>query len=337
MDKVIIDQGHLLLLWDEIISNGNVRETFLDIIQDYIDVTNNHNDKARATVDKLKSTSNRLREFIDSTYQTPLYPDDIDYDFYVGFMNYLISKYKVQNSSFFKYCDIIGTILSWALDEGHHESLAYKKGYAKVKKTYKTNESKREPLTKSELNKLEALDLSSDPAKDNHRDVFLYKVYLCLRYEDLKNLEKFNIKELVTDDGGRVKVFQYFSNKDKKTKQIGIGPKCEKLLQKRPLEDIKLISPQKFNEQLRSICKLAGIDTPVTKHIFYGKDVKTVTVPKWKTISSHISRHTHATIATMSGLNEAEVRILTEHNSKSLDRYINPQEIEVKRKGAQLF
>jgi|GEM_PF-4055631 len=335
--QVIIDKEHLLKLWEEILANSSSREAFIDIFRHYIDISTSHNDKASATINKLKSTFVRVREYIKATYHKMLYPDDIDYSFYVGLMNYLISKYNVQNSSFFKYCDIIGTVLSWSLEEGHHESLAYKKGYAKIKKTYKASESKREPLTKNELAKIETLDLSNDPIKDNHRDIFLYKVYLCLRYEDLKYLDNANIKELQTDDGRKVKMFQYFSNKDMKTKQIGIGPKCEALLKKRSLADIKLISSQKFNEQLRSICKLAGIDTPVIKHIFYGKDVKTVTLPKWKTISSHISRHTHATIATMSGLNESEVRILTEHNSKSLERYINPQELEVKRKGAELF
>jgi integrase len=336
LNKKVIDRYALQLIWDEVLKPKEKDKNILDVFSDYIDQGIQNKDKTKATLDKVSSIRTKLEEYFKSSSIQNTSIEIIDYDFFISFMNYLIDKHEIQNSTYFKYCDIIGTVLNWGLDNSYHNSIAYKKAISKVKKAFRVESEKREPLTIEEVQKLESLDLSNNPIMDNHRDVFLYKIYLCLRFEDLKEVKKGIIKT-VESNGGLIETIEYYSNKEKRNKIMVIGPKCKALMNKRPIQTIKLVSAQIYNKKLKELCRIAGIESPVVQRVYYGKTRKETTTPKWQTISSHISRHTYATIASTSGMSEAEVREMTGHKSSALDRYINPNTLATKVKGAELF
>lgn len=147
-------------------------------------------------------------------------------------------------------------------------------------------ESKKDFLTEYDLKKIEAIvpDLNADYAKI--AKMFLFSCYTGLRFSDAMNLEKMEIKK---NDSG---LGLYFSQrKTKELNYIPLLPEAVKLLLE--VKGLKYTN-QYYNRTLKSIGEVAGIKTSIT---------------------SHLARHTFATIGLNKGIKMEVMQSLLGHSN----------------------
>ena len=151
-------------------------------------------------------------------------------------------------------------------------------------------------LTMDELeliNSLESYQLG--PKLDNIRDWLLISCLTGQRISDFMKFNKDNIREV---DG--IKVIDVFQKKGDKSVTIPLLDPVLEIMKKYNGDFPKKLSDQKYNDYVKEVVKLAGID-----EIVYGGVVKIIPgkgkrkvmgeYPRYELISSHIGRRSFAT------------------------------------------
>ena len=152
---------------------------------------------------------------------------------------------------------------------------------------------RREALTSDELQRIAALVLSTRRLT-HARDVFLFACYTGLSFADLHGLKP----EHIVTDAGKMYVSKRrakLPDNEPDTVIPLIAPAIEILKQYQTADRcLPVYTNQKYNEFLKEIAALAGIE---------------------KTLTSHVARHTFATVALDAGLPIEVVSKLLGHNS----------------------
>ena len=149
-------------------------------------------------------------------------------------------------------------------------------------------------LNTDEIDRIFNLDLSNNPRLDNVRDIFIIGLWTGLRISDFKRLDISNIKD---------EVITITTQKTNKKVGIGMHPQLRAVLDKRNGEFPKMISDQKFNEYVKEVVKLAGIDEETEGRKLVSVEIDGVPkqrkvrgiYEKWELVSSHSCRRSFAT------------------------------------------
>lgn len=147
------------------------------------------------------------------------------------------------------------------------------------------------------------------------RDLFVVGCLTALRYSDYSTLTCENFQgEFI------VKV----TKKTSKKVIIPVHDYITEIYKRYDGEISKGLSIQHFNRYVKKICKLVGIEDPITFTYTRGGNLVTETHPKWKLISSHTARRSAATNLYLTGrLKTYEIMAITGHTTeKSFFKYI---------------
>ena len=127
------------------------------------------------------------------------------------------------------------------------------------------------------------------------RDLFVFQTYTCLRYSDLARFDAALIKE--------IKGMKVYIRKAKKTKKPFTVPMLSPALNILEKYDNKLpiISNVKYNEYLKVVAQMAGIDKP---------------------ISTHWARHTGATLLINEGVVPQIIKKICGHSTTKITEQI---------------
>ena len=245
------------------------------------------------TIKSYKSALSKLKDF-EAHSKKHFRFEEITYQkFYKPFLYYLREVDKLNENTSGKYITIIKTFLGFINDDDRDLpiSLDFQK---KNKFMSVSEETTAVYLNTKEIDKIFNLDLSKNPRLDNVRDIFIIGLWTGLRISDFKRLDISNIK----DD-----VITITTQKTNKKVGIGIHPQLRAVLDKRNGEFPKMISDQKFNEYVKEVVELAGIDEKMegSKLVAVEIDgeskqrkVKDI-YKKWELVSSHSCRRSFAT------------------------------------------
>lgn len=149
--------------------------------------------------------------------------------------------------------------------------------------------------------------------QQRNKDLFVVGCLTALRYSDYSTLNKENIQDdiivkVTKKTGAKVHIPMHDIVKDIVKKYDGFP---------------KGTSIQNFNREIRNICKVIGLDDPVTYTYTQGTELKTITVPKYELISSHTARRSGATNMLIAGMQPYQIMAITGHTTeKSFFRYI---------------
>lgn len=285
----------------------------------------NHSNK-RYTPQTIKNYSSFLNQWIKfEKFQRHQYSwDEIDLSFYNSILHYLNSR-KYKWDTIGKVIKHLKVIAQAAMDDGIHNNLKFREPYFKVLKS----EIENIALTFKEVEKLENLDLSKNPAWDKARDIFLMGCYTALRFSDLKRLSKKHFQ----DD-----VISIITQKTKKEVIIPIKSEMRQLISKYQFQAPK-ISEQKVNEYIKSIAKITGISDPIEKREIIGGETKIKTAQKYEMITTHTARRTAATHMYLREMLPIDIMKITGHTTESsFIKYIClPKEESVKRMAKNEF
>jgi len=217
--------------------------------------------------------------------------DGLTFDFFDekglnDYVTYLRDVKEMRNSTIGKQLSFLKWFLRWAFRKGVHQNNAYDSYKPKLKSTQK----KIIFLTWEELNKLREFEIpAAKQALDRVRDVFLFQCFTGLRYSDVFNLRRSDIK------GDHIEVTTV---KTSDSLIIELNKHSKAILDKYKdvaFEDDKVlpvITNQKMNDYLKELAELAGIDEPVHQTYYRGNERIDEVTPKYALLGTHAGRRT---------------------------------------------
>lgn len=244
-------------------------------------------------------------------------------------------KYKgyYQNDTINRNLRNLKWFLRWAEERGHR----IPPGWRDFDLKYRTIRKPVVFLTWNELTRLRDFDLGLHPELSKIRDMFCFCAYTSLRYSDMIKLKWAD----VTPAGDMIRIT---TQKTADTLDIDLNRHARAILDRYRREDAAPTdtvfdskSSQKMNVRIKQICRMCGIDTPVSFVEIHGSERKEITMPKHELISTHAARRTFISNAMMMGIPPDIVMKWTGHSDyKSMRPYIAIAD-EARRASMHLF
>jgi len=272
-------------------------------------------------IEKLNNLIVRLEDFQEGL--TPrgklLYPSDIDQKFINLFTQYLQKERpkhenkqlrKSQNpATINKTFSFLRQILNHYLNEGivkdSFKNLKYPKSFTQRQMVFVENEIKQLIKYQPTSKRLEKV-----------KDLALLQLYTGLRYSDAIKINESNIFN---------ENLNITAEKTGQRIEIPLHPALKSLLNKYK-NDFKAlkISNVKYNDYLKELVKLAGIDTKSEFITFVDGKKKVTSEYKYDLVSSHTFRRSFITNAILQGIPLHVIQSITGHTTlKQLSEYVN--------------
>ena len=286
---------------------------FFQVFDDFVEDCGRQNNWTDSTFEKFAAVKNHLTNFREGlTFE---FFDERGLNDYVG---YLRDVKEMRNSTIGKQLSFLKWFLRWAFKKGLHQNNDYDSYKPKLKSTQK----KIIFLTWEELNKLREFEIpAAKQALDRVRDVFLFQCFTGLRYSDVFNLRKSDIK----DDHIEVTTV-----KTSDSLIIELNNHSKAILDKYKdvaFEDDKVlpvITNQKMNDYLKELAELAGINEPVRQTYYRGNERIDEVTPKYALLGIHAGRRTFICNALALGIPPQVVMKWTGHSDyKAMKPYID--------------
>lgn len=269
------------------------------------------------TIRKFKTLRRQLREF-DET----LTFEDLNFKKLQEFADFELNDKDLVNSSVEKRFTYLRWFLNWATEWGYNKNLAY----SNFALNLEVPDKDVIYLDEEELEAVRSHDFSNNPRLDRVRDVFVFCCYTGLRYSDVENLKRSNIRNN--------KIY-ITTIKTSDRLEIDLNNVASAILDKykdAELENNKalpVISNQKMNVALEEMAVQCGIDTPIEQTIFKGGERVTEIVPKYKLVRTHTARRTFVCKAIRLGISPTIIMKFTGHKDyDTMKKYIGAMDKE---------
>lgn len=286
---------------------------FFQVFDDFVEDCGRQNNWTDSTYEKFAAVKNHLTNFREGlTFE---FFDERGLNDYVG---YLRDVKEMRNTTIGKQLSFLKWFLRWAFKKGVHQNNAYDSYKPKLKSTQK----KIIFLTWDELNRLREFKIPSNKqALERVRDVFLFQCFTGLRYSDVFNLRRSDIK------GDHIEVTTV---KTSDSLIIELNNHSKAILDKYkdvPFENDKVlpvITNQKMNDYLKELAELAGIDEPIRQTYYKGNERIDDVTPKYALLGTHAGRRTFICNALALGIPPQVVMKWTGHSDyKAMKPYID--------------
>ena len=172
-------------------------------------------------------------------------------------------------------------------------------------------------ITEDELRRLIDLDLEEyQPGYSAARDLFVAECVTGQRISDLLEMTwpQLDMQGWWWHKGER---------KTRVVRRIPLPAPIRRIIESRTGEPTPLprLSNQKANRYIKEVCRLAGIDTPVTIQVLRGGVRETITRPKWEAMTTHVGRKTFVTLFLQAGHNPTDLLGLSHDDLRTLQHY----------------
>ena len=292
---------------------SNVPSNFYEAFDDFVRVCGRQNDWTHSTFEKFAAVKNHLKNF-----RSELSFDFFDEEGLTEYVQYLRDVREMRNSTIGKQLSFLKWFLRWSFKQGMHSNNTYDTFKPKLKDTQK----KIIFLTWEELNKLREFKIPpTKQALERVRDVFLFQCFTGLRYSDVFNLRRSDIK------GDHIEVTTV---KTSDSLIIELNDHSKAILEK--YKDVKfendkalpVITNQKMNDYLKEVAELAEINEPVRQTYYKGNERIDEVTPKYALLGTHAGRRTFICNALALGIPPQVVMKWTGHSDyKAMKPYID--------------
>ena len=291
----------------------NVPSNFYEAFDDFVRVCGRQNDWTHSTFEKFAAVKNHLKNFRSE----PSF-DFFDEEGLTEYVQYLREVREMRNSTIGKQLSFLKWFLRWSFKQGMHSNNAYDTFKPKLKDTQK----KIIFLTWEELNKLREFKIPpTKQALEPVRDVFLFQCFTGLRYSDVFNLRRSDIK------GDHIEVTTV---KTSDSLIIELNDHSKAILEK--YKDVEfendkalpVITNQKMNDYLKELAELAEINEPIRQTYYKGNERIDEVTPKYALLGTHAGRRTFICNALALGIPPQVVMKWTGHSDyKAMKPYID--------------
>ncbi|MDH6357769.1 site-specific integrase [Parabacteroides sp. PF5-9] len=286
---------------------------FWDMYKEFVRECGTQNNWTDATYEKFAATKRHLEDF-----DTNLTLEALNESKLTEYVNFLRDTKNLRNSTIGKQMGFLKWFLRWCKKKGYNNNIAFETFKPKLKTTQK----KVIFLTWAELTKLRGYNIP-DTKKylDRVRDVFLFQCFTGLRYSDVFNLKRCDIK------GNHIEVTTV---KTADSLIIELNNHSKAILDK--YKDVHfehdkvlpVITNQKMNDYLKELAELAEINDPVRETYYKGNQRIDETTPKYALLGTHAGRRTFICNALSLGIPAQVVMKWTGHSDyKAMKPYID--------------
>ena len=292
---------------------SNIPSSFYKAFDDFVRVCGRQNDWTHSTFEKFAAVKNHLKNF-----RSELSFDFFDEEGLTEYVQYLREVREMRNSTIGKQLSFLKWFLRWSFKQGMHSNNAYDTFKPKLKDTQK----KIIFLTWEELNRLREFKIPpTKQALERVRDVFLFQCFTGLRYSDVFNLRRSDIK------GDHIEVTTV---KTSDSLIIELNDHSKAILEK--YKDVEfendkalpVITNQKMNDYLKELAELAEINEPVRQTYYKGNERIDEVTPKYALLGTHAGRRTFICNALALGIPPQVVMKWTGHSDyKAMKPYID--------------
>ena len=292
---------------------SNVPSNFYEAFDDFVRVCGRQNDWTHSTFEKFAVVKNHLKNF-----RSELSFDFFDEEGLTEYVQFLREVREMRNSTIGKQLSFLKWFLRWSFKQGMHSNNAYDTFKPKLKDMQK----KIIFLTWEELNRLREFKIPpTKQALERVRDVFLFQCFTGLRYSDVFNLRRSDIK------GDHIEVTTV---KTSDSLIIELNDHSKAILEK--YKDVKfendkalpVITNQKMNDYLKEVAELAEINEPVRQTYYKGNERIDEVTPKYALLGTHAGRRTFICNALALGIPPQVVMKWTGHSDyKAMKPYID--------------
>jgi len=200
-----------------------------------------------------------------------------------------------------------------------NKKIHYNEDFVKALKVF-NEETDLIALTELEVKKIEEINELTDRLSKT-RDLFLLQINTGLRISDLNKLRPANFNIIN-------KVITLTTIKTQNKIIIPIEDKMLEILKKYNFT-LPRYAPQKYNEAIKDLTKLAKIDELTQTIKYIGNERVEEIKPKYLLISSHTARRTFITNLLLKGIAPEVIMKITGHKSrKSFQKYVRINESE---------
>lgn len=263
---------------------------------------------------QYRNTRKRLGEFISSMKKEDLQMESLNKAFYDRWVIWLYDGGYKKNT-IGKHIKNVKAVIN-TLPQGEKMNVEF----VEVGKCEKLKEEVDNIyLTEEELSRLAAMQIAV-PYLDRVRDQFLLLAWTGCRYGDLKKLRKENMYK--TPKG--VECFRLEQEKTERKVVIPVLPPVRRILEKYNYEPPRSMANCKFNEYLKKVCQMAGINGSVTiTHTMKDKAIerKQERFERWQVVSAHTARRSFATNMYKRGFDTNMIMHITGH--KNIEVFLN--------------
>jgi len=252
------------------------------------------------TIKNYKGLLAVLKDF--QTLKYDLIWDKITMQTYNDLINYCNSKNFSQNYTG-RHIKQLKSIGREAKDEGLHENRIFEdRRFATL-----TAPSENIYLTSADLEQISSLDLLSNKSLQDIRDIFLVGCYTAQRWSDYSKIHLGQV------ENGILTLIQ---KKTESRIKIPVKSELDVILRRHP-SGFPKIAEQTFNEKLKILGKLAGLNSIYEIIKIKGGRACKVECKKFELITSHTARRTGATLMVLGRIPTAAIMKLTGHKSES--------------------
>ena len=298
---------------DNKIVSAKIASDFYQAFDEFVRVCGRQNDWTHSTFEKFAAVKNHLK-----TFRAELSFDYFDENGLTEYVCYLREEREMRNSTICKQLSFLKWFLRWSFKQGLHSNNAYDTFKPKLKDTQK----KIIFLTWEEVNKLREFEIpAAKQALSRVRDVFLFQCFTGLRYSDVYNLRRSDIK------GDHIEVTTV---KTSDSLIIELNKHSKAILEKYQEVEFEhdkalpVITNQKMNEYLKELAELAGINEPVRQTYYKGNERIDEVTPKYALLGTHAGRRTFICNALALGIPPQVVMKWTGHSDyKAMKPYID--------------
>ena len=286
---------------------------FKAAFEEFVKECGSQNNWTDSTYEKFAAVKNHLNNF-----DPHLTFECFDETKLTEYVNYLRDKKEMRNSTIGKQMGFLRWFLRWSSKKGYNKNIAFETFKPKLKNTQK----KVIFLTWDELTQLREYQIpSAKQYLERVRDVFLFCCFTGLRYSDVYNLRRSDIKAdhieittIKTADSLTIELNKHSKAILEKYKEVNFEN----------AKALPVISNQKMNDYLKELAELAGIDEPIRETYYKGNERIDEVTPKYALLGTHAGRRTFICNALSLGIPAQVVMKWTGHSDyKAMKPYID--------------
>lgn len=300
-------------------------DKLVNIFDEFIKESSKQNNWTESTIKKLTTVKNHLK-----AYDKDLTFESLTLNVLAEYVTHLHSI-DLRNNTINKQINLLKWFLRWGIEKGYSKNNVFESFKPKLKTTPK----KVIFLTWDELTALREFDiLETKKYLERVRDVFLFCCYTGLRYSDVYNLKRSDVKgdfieitTIKTADSLRIELNKYSHPILEKYKDIHFeGNKA-----------LPVISNQKMNDYLKELGELAGLNEPIRETYYKGNERIDEVTPKYALLGTHAGRRTFICNSLSMGIPAQTVMKWTGHSDyKAMRPYIDVADKD-KKEAMQLW
>ena len=287
--------------------------SFWEAFEEFVKESGRLNNWTKATYEKFAAMKNHLNEFRNTLSFDTFTENGLN-----DYVNFLQNDKDMRNSTIGKQISFLKWFLRWSYKKGYSQNTAYDSFKPKLKNTPK----KVIFLTPEELNKLKTYQIpQTKQYLERVRDVFLFCCFSGLRYSDVYNLKRSDIKQdhieittIKTADSLIIELNDHSKAILDKYKDVHFEKH----------KALPVISNQKMNDYLKELGELAEINDPVRETYYKGNERMDNVTPKYALLGTHVGRRTFICNALALGISPQVVMKWTGHSDyKAMKPYID--------------